>query len=551
MNHDHESHRASAPAAPAARNDTIEPGQSSRSALLRRPGQAVASGLVQRKETEARPRDKDVRSEGAAVHELASEGISGPATALPFLGQIQRSFGAHDVSNIQAHIGGPATQACRSMGARAYARGNHVAFRESPDLHLAAHEAAHVVQQRAGVRVSGGIGQAGDDYERNADQVADAVVAGRSAEALLGGEARPNHSVEHGGRPVQAQREAASIDSGSCSKCQAGDCECSESSGSPEGPSNGAPGQAVQRSIGAEIPAIQLAQDELQPPSSAQDSQPCDEFCKAFPSKALAIASRDTPIAPLYQSLWSVLKLGIAAHVSRKVLPLWDEWAHGGGPRRDITPTFGVDFTNSPTTLTTALFLRSEIAKVVAKDTGPLPGMSVKVPLSDLIWHALVAINTERGRNRMNFDHTSDIPGNLAGDLGKDQAATPTGATPSLQNDGRFALGDVTITGMPSGARKVTPSITFAVVETLDLCPGNCGAPLEQIATVPMSRWEASGIAGDVPYFVMFAPPPAFAAPFEVPAPAHMVPPTPATPSSSMQPAPSATGPAQSHEYKG
>jgi hypothetical protein len=67
----------------------------------------------------------------------------------------------------------------------AYATGSTVAFREAPDLHTAAHEAAHVVQQRAGVQLRGGVGEAGDPYERHADDVADAVVAGQPAGALL------------------------------------------------------------------------------------------------------------------------------------------------------------------------------------------------------------------------------------------------------------------------------------------------------------------------------------------------------------------------------
>ena len=53
------------------------------------------------------------------------------------------------------------------------------------DLHIAAHEAAHVVQQRGGVQLKGGVGEVGDAYEQHADQVADAVVQGKSAEALL------------------------------------------------------------------------------------------------------------------------------------------------------------------------------------------------------------------------------------------------------------------------------------------------------------------------------------------------------------------------------
>lgn len=35
-----------------------------------------------------------------------------------------------------------------ATGAEAFATGNHVAFASSPSLHTAAHEAAHVVQQR-------------------------------------------------------------------------------------------------------------------------------------------------------------------------------------------------------------------------------------------------------------------------------------------------------------------------------------------------------------------------------------------------------------------
>jgi hypothetical protein len=42
-----------------------------------------------------------------------------------------------------------------------------------------------VVQQRGGVQLKGGVGEVGDPHERHADQVADAVVQGRSVEGLL------------------------------------------------------------------------------------------------------------------------------------------------------------------------------------------------------------------------------------------------------------------------------------------------------------------------------------------------------------------------------
>ena len=119
------------------------------------------------------------------VHEAAKRGISGSGASLPYLDAIQHSFGRHDVSGISAYTGGSAADACHDMGAQAYATGNAVAFGSSPDLHTAAHEAAHVVQQRAGVSLRGGVGAAGDTYEQHADRVADQVVQGKSAESLL------------------------------------------------------------------------------------------------------------------------------------------------------------------------------------------------------------------------------------------------------------------------------------------------------------------------------------------------------------------------------
>lgn len=120
-----------------------------------------------------------------AVHAAAARGTSGPASQLPHLEQIQRSFGRHDVSHVQAHVGGAAVEATHAMGAAAYAAGDHVAFASAPDLHTAAHEAAHTVQQRNAIQLKGGVGEVGDVYERHADAVADNVVAGESAEPLL------------------------------------------------------------------------------------------------------------------------------------------------------------------------------------------------------------------------------------------------------------------------------------------------------------------------------------------------------------------------------
>jgi hypothetical protein len=124
--------------------------------------------------------------EANQIQRVAGAGVSGAGGPLPHLAAIQRSFGPrHDVSGVAAHVGGAAAQAADSLGAQAYASGGAVAFAAAPDLHLAAHEAAHVVQQRAGIQLSRSMGEVGDVHERHADAVADRVVAGQSAADLL------------------------------------------------------------------------------------------------------------------------------------------------------------------------------------------------------------------------------------------------------------------------------------------------------------------------------------------------------------------------------
>jgi len=82
------------------------------------------------------------------VKSVASAGIDTVGTKLPHLDMIQSSFGKHDITNVQAHL---APSANDIFGTMAYTMGNHVAFAQNPSLRIAAHEATHVVQQRAGV----------------------------------------------------------------------------------------------------------------------------------------------------------------------------------------------------------------------------------------------------------------------------------------------------------------------------------------------------------------------------------------------------------------
>jgi hypothetical protein len=149
---------------------------------------------------------------GEDVGAEAAAGVSGTGGSLPHLDRIQDSFGAaHDLAGVKAHVGGDATAACDAIGAVAYASGDNVAFRDPPDVHTAAHEAAHVVQQAAGVRLKDGVGEAGDAHERHADAVADRVVRGESAADLLAAATAPSPAAAAVQRKVKPEDVASEM----------------------------------------------------------------------------------------------------------------------------------------------------------------------------------------------------------------------------------------------------------------------------------------------------------------------------------------------------
>jgi hypothetical protein len=136
------------------------------------------------------------------MHAVAARGITGPAQPLPHANRIRRAFGRHDVRGAQAHLDAEAAAANVELGSLAFTTGQHVAFAGEPSLHTVAHEATHIVEQRAGVRLASNVGTAGDAHERYADRVADKVVRGESAEALLDAVARPAMGAPGGAAPV-------------------------------------------------------------------------------------------------------------------------------------------------------------------------------------------------------------------------------------------------------------------------------------------------------------------------------------------------------------
>ena len=110
---------------------------------------------------------------------VAEAAIRGPEVALPHRAKLEASFG-EDLSHVKAHCDPKATQA---MGAEAFAYGDHIVLADvSPSLKLVAHEVTHVIQQREGVNLAGGVGRAGDAHEVDADAAAAKVEAGEKVQ---------------------------------------------------------------------------------------------------------------------------------------------------------------------------------------------------------------------------------------------------------------------------------------------------------------------------------------------------------------------------------
>jgi hypothetical protein len=245
------------------------------------------------------------------------------------------------------------------------------------------------------------------------------------------------------------------------------------------------------------------------------------EFCTPFSSREAALAAR-------FASR-DILLAGISRAVNPRVVPLWRRYIDGGTAPMNLSSVFGADFTLSATTTTTTDFLmRSLVAHLQANPpTFPAGVNTVVLDIATLIPTAIAQIDNPASSNVMDFNVIGEVPGNIAGGVGKDQLSCPAGAMPSPFNDSRTAGGQVIVTRNPDASLTITAMFNYQVKDTIDLCPGNCGATIEQFATIPLSKLEASGVSGDVPFEVNFP-----AIPRSETTSPGVAPPTPVTPAS-------------------
>lgn len=127
------------------------------------------------------------RKAAASAADVARAGFQGAGEAVPHQADLERSFG-RDLGHVQAHTDAGARAACRTLGAEAYAMGDHVAFAsETPSPATVAHELTHVTQsEQRGPAAKGGGAGVDTAGEAQAAAVERAVADGQPASVVLG-----------------------------------------------------------------------------------------------------------------------------------------------------------------------------------------------------------------------------------------------------------------------------------------------------------------------------------------------------------------------------
>ncbi|HYO87678.1 MAG TPA: hypothetical protein VER79_03465 [Candidatus Limnocylindrales bacterium] len=191
------------------------------------------------------------------------------------------------------------------------------------------------------------------------------------------------------------------------------------------------------------------------------------------------------------------------------MVDLWRQHIFGGSGPQDFSAKFGPDFVKSPTTkVITSRLTEALKAELEANPPAFPPGVdTITIDLASRIAGPMSRLETP-GRLLMDFNIVNEIPGNIAGGIGKTQISQQVGAMPAPFDDSRAAKGTATITRNPDGSLTAVVNVHYTVQDTIDLCPGNCGADMEMIATRPLSWLEASGVSGDVPFTVDYDAPP-------------------------------------------
>jgi hypothetical protein len=225
---------------------------------------------------------------------------------------------------------------------------------------------------------------------------------------------------------------------------------------------------------------------------------PCPAwYCTPYPSLGIARACRDASTLALLTGITAIV-------ADTRVTPYWALFLLGGvSGQLDLSTIFGTDFATHPVSVGAAAYLESRLQSYVGSAASTLfvgPGPWT-IDFSSALATEIANLETTGHPQLMDFAPVTTVPGLLAGGVALNQATCAAGLTPSAFADRRQASIWATVTRVASGFQ-VTPHIDFRVEDTIDFCPGNCGGATAWTATIMLSRFEASGISGDVPFLV-------------------------------------------------
>lgn len=241
----------------------------------------------------------------------------------------------------------------------------------------------------------------------------------------------------------------------------------------------------------------------------------CPEtFCKPFADPAEAQADLDE-VSP-----YVLLGIGREMGWDPTVADLWGLYLLGGTTEPvDVSATLAEAFTSARSTAYTTRVLLGLLRTDLAENARALRPLDRELPR---FTEGQAAIGMPGHAHALWYDKADGIPGNIAGGVGHEQAEHPIGARPSTMNDTRTVELSLDLRPNADGSTTVTPAFTFTLADTIDFCPGQCGTGDADVmlATTLLSRFEATGLAGDVPFVVRFPAPAALLTPFVVGGPA-------------------------------
>ena len=231
---------------------------------------------------------------------------------------------------------------------------------------------------------------------------------------------------------------------------------------------------------------------------SAVTGLPCPAwFCTPFPTVAIARECRDKCSLVLLAGITGVVR-------DARVIPYWSLYLRGGASSQlNMSPVFGADFAAHIVSQHAAHYLTINLQTYLRRAATTLfvgPGPWT-IDFSTVLAREIAHLETTGHPQVMEFAPASTIAGLFAGGVALTQSSCAAGLVPSSFDDHRSAKVVATVIRLPRGFL-VIPRIEFRVEDTIDFCPGNCGTGAALLATVLLSRLEASGVSGDVPFLV-------------------------------------------------